>query len=147
MSPTSQVFTPAIFVLLTIGNKRLQKLCVLIPLYSFIPTYGYIHTYTKQSLCIYIYAYINTHMYTDPYINLTFITGHYRKNFLKPNSIEMICNNSDYTDRKHTKTNQKSYSFWDIAPCSPLKVNRRLEGTYRLHLQGQRIFQARNQPV
>jgi hypothetical protein len=29
--------------------------------------------------------------------------------------------------------------FWDITPCSPLKVNRRLRGTYRLHLQGLRI--------
>jgi hypothetical protein len=25
---------------------------------------------------------------------------------------------------------------WDITPCSPLKVNRRFGGTYRLHLQG-----------
>jgi hypothetical protein len=30
-------------------------------------------------------------------------------------------------------------------PCSPLKVNRRFGGTYRLHLQGRRINQARNQ--
>jgi hypothetical protein len=27
--------------------------------------------------------------------------------------------------------------FWDIMPCSPLKVNRRFGGTYRVHLQGQ----------
>jgi hypothetical protein len=26
--------------------------------------------------------------------------------------------------------------FWNITPCSPLKVNRRFGGTYRLHLQG-----------
>jgi hypothetical protein len=26
--------------------------------------------------------------------------------------------------------------FWDITPCSPLKVNRRFGGTYHLHLQG-----------
>jgi hypothetical protein len=26
--------------------------------------------------------------------------------------------------------------FWDITPCSPLKVNRRFGGTYRIHLQG-----------
>jgi hypothetical protein len=26
--------------------------------------------------------------------------------------------------------------FWDITPCSPLKVNRRFWGTCRLHLQG-----------
>jgi hypothetical protein len=28
--------------------------------------------------------------------------------------------------------------FWDITPCSPLKVNRRFEGTYRLHLHGRK---------
>jgi hypothetical protein len=30
----------------------------------------------------------------------------------------------------------KATIFWDITPCSPLKVNRRFGGTYRLHLQG-----------
>jgi hypothetical protein len=34
--------------------------------------------------------------------------------------------------------------FWDITPCSPLKVNRRFEGTYRLHLHGWRKCEARN---
>jgi hypothetical protein len=29
----------------------------------------------------------------------------------------------------------KSSIFWDITQCSPLKFNRRLEGTCRLHLQ------------
>jgi hypothetical protein len=33
----------------------------------------------------------------------------------------------------------KSTIFWDIAPCSPLRDNRRFGGTYRLHLQGQKI--------
>jgi hypothetical protein len=28
--------------------------------------------------------------------------------------------------------------FWDITSCSPLSVNRRFGGTYRLHLQGRR---------
>jgi hypothetical protein len=37
-----------------------------------------------------------------------------------------------------------SYVFWDITPCSPLKVNRRLRRICRLHLQGWRISQARN---
>jgi hypothetical protein len=32
----------------------------------------------------------------------------------------------------------KSTIFWDITPCSPLSVNRRFGGTYRLHLQGRR---------
>jgi hypothetical protein len=40
----------------------------------------------------------------------------------------------------------KNSVFWDIMPCSHLKVNRSLRGTYRLHLQGRRINQARNQP-
>jgi hypothetical protein len=31
----------------------------------------------------------------------------------------------------------KSTIFWDITPCSPLKVNRRFGGTYRLHLESQ----------
>jgi hypothetical protein len=32
----------------------------------------------------------------------------------------------------------KSIIFWDITPCSPLSVNRRFGGTYRLHLQGRK---------
>jgi hypothetical protein len=32
----------------------------------------------------------------------------------------------------------KSSIFWDITPCSPLSVNRRFGGTYRLHLQGRK---------
>jgi hypothetical protein len=32
----------------------------------------------------------------------------------------------------------KSIIFWDMAPRSPLSVNRRFGGTYRLHLQGLR---------
>jgi hypothetical protein len=40
----------------------------------------------------------------------------------------------------------KSSVFWDITPCSPLKVNRRFRGTYRLYLQGRRTSRTRNQP-
>jgi hypothetical protein len=39
----------------------------------------------------------------------------------------------------------RSSVFWDITLCSPLKVNRRFGGTYRLHLQGRGISRARNQ--
>jgi hypothetical protein len=39
----------------------------------------------------------------------------------------------------------KSSVFWDITPCSPLKVNRRFGGTYGLHIQGPKLSQARNQ--
>jgi hypothetical protein len=34
--------------------------------------------------------------------------------------------------------------FWDIMLCSPLSVNWRFGGTYRLHLQGRRISWARD---
>jgi hypothetical protein len=34
----------------------------------------------------------------------------------------------------------KSPIFWDITPCSPLKVNRLSEGTCCLHLQGRRMI-------
>jgi hypothetical protein len=39
----------------------------------------------------------------------------------------------------------KSAVFWDITPCSPLKVDQRFGGTYHLHLLGLRISRARNQ--
>jgi hypothetical protein len=39
----------------------------------------------------------------------------------------------------------KSPIFWDITPCSLLEVSQHLGGICRLHLQGRRISQARNQ--
>jgi hypothetical protein len=39
----------------------------------------------------------------------------------------------------------KSPIFWDVTPCSLLENNRHFGGAYRLHLQGRRISQARNQ--
>jgi hypothetical protein len=39
----------------------------------------------------------------------------------------------------------KSKIFWYITLCSPWSVNPRFEGTYRLHLQAQKIGLARNQ--
>jgi hypothetical protein len=39
----------------------------------------------------------------------------------------------------------KIYFSWDITPCSPLQVNRLFGGTSLLHLQGQRVSEARNQ--
>jgi hypothetical protein len=38
----------------------------------------------------------------------------------------------------------KNTIFWGMTPCSPLSANRRFGRTYRFHLQGQRISQARN---
>jgi hypothetical protein len=40
----------------------------------------------------------------------------------------------------------KSTIFWGITPCSPLKVNRRFGGTYRLHLQSRRTRWKRYSP-
>jgi hypothetical protein len=40
---------------------------------------------------------------------------------------------------------EQASSAQDITPYSPLKVNRRFGGTYRLHLQGRRISPTRNQ--
>jgi hypothetical protein len=34
--------------------------------------------------------------------------------------------------------------FWDITPCSLLKVSRRFGGPYRLHLQGRKISREEN---
>jgi hypothetical protein len=34
---------------------------------------------------------------------------------------------------------KKNSIFWDITPCSPLKVDRRVRGTRRLHLHCRRI--------
>jgi hypothetical protein len=45
----------------------------------------------------------------------------------------------------HYMFNINSTIFWDITPYSPLRVNRRFGGTYRLHLQGRRISRARCQ--
>jgi hypothetical protein len=39
----------------------------------------------------------------------------------------------------------KSSIFWDVTPCSPLKLKRRFGETCGLHLQGRRIGLARNQ--
>jgi hypothetical protein len=39
----------------------------------------------------------------------------------------------------------KSTIFWDIRPCTPLKVNGPFGGKHCLHLQGRRTTQARNQ--
>jgi hypothetical protein len=39
----------------------------------------------------------------------------------------------------------KSSVFWDITPCSSVKVNRHIGETYRLHLQELRVIQGRIQ--
>jgi hypothetical protein len=56
-----------------------------------------------------------------------------------------------YSDEKYTTVTQlnnvKGSVFWDITPCSPLRVIRRLGGACRLHLQGREISQARNEKI
>jgi hypothetical protein len=51
----------------------------------------------------------------------------------------MSVHNLKMQDEVPTTVVMKSSSFWDITPCSPLKVNRRFGGTCCLHLQGRRI--------
>jgi hypothetical protein len=46
-----------------------------------------------------------------------------------------------------TEVVMKSYVFWGIMSGSPLKVNRRFGGTCRLHIQGLKINQAKNQAL
>jgi hypothetical protein len=53
--------------------------------------------------------------------------------------------NIQETDILTTVLMLKSTIFWDTTPCSPLKVNRRFGGTYRLYFQGRKISRARNQ--
>jgi hypothetical protein len=58
--------------------------------------------------------------------------------------------NARYQNKKqecypHHRDSQSTI-IWDITPCSPLNVNRRLVGTYLLHLQGRRISRVRNKP-
>jgi hypothetical protein len=43
-----------------------------------------------------------------------------------------------------TAVAMKSSIFWDVTPCSPLKVNRRFGRTCRLYFNGRRIRPARN---
>jgi hypothetical protein len=44
-----------------------------------------------------------------------------------------------------TEVIMKNSVFWNITPCSALKVKRSFGGTCYLHLHGQRINQARSQ--
>jgi hypothetical protein len=50
---------------------------------------------------------------------------------------------SIYPDYLPPNAKTKSTTFWNITPCSPLEVNWRFGGTYRLHLQGRIICRAR----
>jgi hypothetical protein len=44
-----------------------------------------------------------------------------------------------------TAVTMKCYIFWNITPCRPVKVDQSSGRKYRLHLQGQRVNQSRNQ--
>jgi hypothetical protein len=58
--------------------------------------------------------------------------------------IDLSSDNSIHKTVTRHKTFLKSTIFWDITPCSPLKINRHFGGTYRLHLHGRSISRARN---
>jgi hypothetical protein len=61
-----------------------------------------------------------------------------------------LCFHARHTDSHiqlfgmYIKSCVKSCIFWEITPCSPLKVNRRFGGICRRHLQGRSMSQARN---
>jgi hypothetical protein len=40
---------------------------------------------------------------------------------------------------------EEATAFWDVTSCSPLNVNQRFGGIYRLHIQGRTITRERNQ--
>jgi hypothetical protein len=46
-----------------------------------------------------------------------------------------------------TAVTMKSSSSWDMTPCSLVKVSEHFGGTYRFHLQGRTVSQARNQHI
>jgi hypothetical protein len=50
-----------------------------------------------------------------------------------------------FSGLQKTEIFMKISIFWDITPCSSLKVNRCFGGTYCLYLQGRKISRARNQ--
>jgi hypothetical protein len=43
-----------------------------------------------------------------------------------------------------TAVDRKSFTFWNITPCSPSKASERFGETFRFHLQDRKISQARN---
>jgi hypothetical protein len=48
-------------------------------------------------------------------------------------------------NKSKTESRMNSYIFWDITPCSSLKVGQTFGGICSLHLQGRSINRARNQ--
>jgi hypothetical protein len=66
---------------------------------------------------------------------------------LLPNTFQSITDQSPwhstlqkhrYWRRRKTDNKRMSTIFWDITPCSPLRVSRSFGGTCSLHLQGQK---------
>jgi hypothetical protein len=58
--------------------------------------------------------------------------------------LQRICGNRLHRIWGSHSGDYEEYFFWDVTPCSPLKVKQRFEGTYSLHLQG-RLSRARYQ--
>jgi hypothetical protein len=70
----------------------------------------------------------------------TFFTCHRNRFDCNESRIKFVL----YTIEVPTAVVMKNIVFWDITPCSSLKSNRRVRGTYRLHNQG-RISRERYQ--
>jgi hypothetical protein len=60
---------------------------------------------------------------------------------LKPKFVEITFRNPAHTLEK-TQWISKSTVYWGVTPCSPVVVQQRFEGTFWLHIQGQRVSQA-----
>jgi hypothetical protein len=76
-------------------------------------------------------------MLSDVYMQLSFVCHSWTNN----------CEATDGTKEfmfvgfeVFTAVVSKSIFFWDMTPCSALSCTRRFGGTYRLHLQGRRMF-------
>jgi hypothetical protein len=112
----------------------------------------------RTALCMYAYATALVILLSDCIIELIFSAPHMRtSSSSKFLFYKEVSSGSLHPVQLHTKpfhlirfevliaVVMKVSIFWDITPCSPLKVNGRFGGTCRLHIQGQRISQAGNQ--
>jgi hypothetical protein len=87
------------------------------------------------------------------YISITVITiirNLVEKSFLRSKENSCASANQDissilWNPKVRYRVDKRSSIFWDISPCSLLKVNLSFGGICRLHLQGRRTSQARNQ--
>jgi hypothetical protein len=87
------------------------------------------------------------------YLKIENLSMSYTVRFWSPNirstSVKIIFKTSSMTWKVWASTKTgflvKSYIVWNITQCSTLEVNRWFWGTCRLHLQGWRVSEPRNQ--